>query len=439
MKNSRQTAFDILIKIYRDSSYSNLTLDAVLRSGVCESRDYPFICALVYGVLERGITIDYVLGQYLTQPLKKLKPEVLVTLRMGVYQLLFMDKVPDNAAVDESVKLVRANKSAFAAGLVNGVLHNVAKNGLVLPDKDNNKLKYLSVKYSCPEWLAGKWIKYYGEENAVGIMKSTLGRPPMTARVNTLKTTAAELAEKLKEEGVVCTPCAEKNAVELSQTGSIESLSAYKEGLFHIQDLASQYCAQALGANEGETVFDLCAAPGGKTFTIAQRMNNKGRILAFDMFEHRVKLIADGAKRLGIDIVDARTGDAAVFNEKLGLADRVLCDVPCSGLGIIRRKPEIRYKKPEDIDNLPDIQYGILGNAAKYVKIGGRLVYSTCSLNRLENEKVCKRFLEENGGFKPVKVLENVKRYNGDDYFITLMPHINGTDGFFICAFERVE
>ncbi|MCR4925131.1 MAG: 16S rRNA (cytosine(967)-C(5))-methyltransferase RsmB [Clostridiales bacterium] len=439
MKNARQIAFDILIKIKKDNSYSNLTVDSILSSSELNSRDYSFVCAIVYGVLERSITLDYTISKYLSSPLKKLKPEVLIILRMGVYQLLFMDKVPDSAAINESVKLAKSNKSAYASALVNAVLHKVQKNGLALPDKDNNKTEYLSIKYSYPQWLIGKWIKYYGEENAVGIMEKSIGRPPMTARVNTLKTTKSDLIKELEKEGVLCENTPIENAINLYNTGDIEKLSAFKDGLFHIQDMASQYCAMALGAKRGEVVLDLCAAPGGKSFTIAQMMENEGSLLSFDIFEHRVGLIEQGAERLGINIIKASVSDAERFNSDIGMADRVLCDVPCSGLGIIRRKPEIRLKSPEDIDKLPNIQYVILVNASKYVKKGGRLIYSTCTLNKQENEKVCKRFLEENKNFKAVKVLPEVKRFNNDDKFITLLPHINNTDGFFICALERTE
>ena len=210
-------------------------------------------------------------------------------------------------------------------------------------------------------------------------------------------------------------------------------LSAYKNGLFHVQDTASQICVKALGAKENETVFDLCSAPGGKSFTTAQHMNNKGKILSFDLYEHRVKLINDGAKRLGIDIIEAKTGDAAVFDEMLGCADRVLCDVPCSGFGIIRRKPEIKYKDERSFDELPDIQYKIFANASRYVKSGGRIIYSTCTLNKKENEDVCERFLREHKEFRAVSVLEEF----GESSFVTLMPHKNNSDGFFIASFEK--
>lgn len=439
MKNARETAFEILMKIHRNNSYSNLALDSALSSARLDNRDYSFVCALVYGVLERSVTIDYLLSKCLNRPLGKLRTQVHIILRMGVYQLLFMDKIPDSAAINESVKLTRKYDAAYASGLVNAVLRSVQKNGLVFPDKDKNIIEYYSVKYSYPHWIVRKWTDDYGEENAVGIMEKTIGRPPMTARVNTLKISREELTQRLASQGVVCEETELPNALNLSKTGDIEKLKSYKQGLFHIQDSASQYCVEALDAHEGEVVFDLCAAPGGKSFSIAQCMNNKGEIYAFDILSNRVGLIEGGAQRLGIDIIKAGLGDAGVYNESLGLADRVLCDVPCSGLGIIRRKPEIRFKSPEELDKLPDIQYGILVNSSKYVKVGGRLVYSTCALNKKENEQVCTRFLRENDGFKTLRVLESVRRFDGEDRFITLMPHINNTDGFFICAFERTE
>ena len=224
--------------------------------------------------------------------------------------------------------------------------------------------------------------------------------------------------------------------MQISDTGDIEKLSSYKNGLFHVQDLASQLCAKALEAKENMTVFDVCSAPGGKAFTVAEHMNNKGIIKAFDIHEHRVKLINNGAERLGISIIEGKTGDAEQYDSSNGFADRVLCDVPCSGLGIVRRKPEIRYKEKILIDKLPLLQYRILENASNYVKTSGRLIYSTCTLNPAENEEVCKKFLQNHKEFKQVQPLNDI---NSEDGYITLMPHIHGTDGFFIAAFERLD
>ncbi len=423
--DDRFLAYKILLKIERDKAYSNITVDSVLKNNDVVSA--PFVCQLVYGVIERKITLDYILSQYLTQPLKKLNPQVLTILRMGVYQIKFLDKVPDSAAVNESVKLVKKVKCAFASGLVNSVLRKVSASEVSYPETDNKAFD-LSIKYSCPIELVKHYADDYGFEDTEKFLKDSLGNAPIFLRVNTLKTTTDKLIDILASENVSATKCDDlENAVILTNGGAVFKTKAYKDGLFHVQDKASQICISKLDPKPDEVVFDMCASPGGKTFTIAEIMNNKGKVYSFDLYEHRVKLIADGAKRLGINIVDAKTGDSAEFNAKLPRADRILCDVPCSGLGVIRRKPEIRYKDLGFVDNLCELQYNILNCSAKYLKNNGVIIYSTCSLNKKENEDICNKFLAEHDDF--VKV---------DDY-ITLWPHKNGTDGFFIAKLKKVN
>ena len=436
MKSARQTAFEILNKINRDGSYSNLTLDSMLNDSELSDMDASLVSALVYGVLERSITLDYCLSRHLKQPLKKLKPQVLTALRMGTYQLLFMDKIPVSAAVNESVTLVKNNSCAFAAGLTNAVLRAVSREGLVLPEAADREL-YLSVKYSFPLWLVRLWRESYGCDNAEGIMASCVGRPPLTVRVNTLRTTAPQLKQRLLEEGVEVMPAPCENALNLGKCGSVERLTSFQKGLFHVQDAASQLCAAALAPKPGDTVLDLCSAPGGKAFTAAQMMNDVGKIICCDIHSHRLALIKEGAIRLGLQSIDVALNDASVFNDKLPMAERVLCDVPCSGLGIVRRKPEIRFKDPAEVDNLPQMQYNILNCSANYVKWGGRLVYSTCALNPAENEAVARRFLQEHGDFSAIEPTVGGGNSFLRDHTLTLLPHINQTDGFFIAVFER--
>lgn len=436
MKSARQTAFEILNKINRDNSYSNLTLDSVLTGSDLSEPDASFTSALVYGVLERRITLDYVLSRHLKQPIKKLKPQVLTALRMGAVQLLFMDKIPTSAAVNESVTLVRNNGCAFAAGLTNAVLRAIGREGLILPDDKDFDL-YCSVRYSFPLWLVRLWRDSYGDENAKGIMAACAGRPPLTVRVNTLRTTVEQLKETLREKGVEAEDAACQNALNLGKCGSVERLKSFHQGLFHVQDAASQLCAAALDPQPGDTVLDLCSAPGGKAFTAAQLMNDSGRIICCDIHSHRLALIKEGAMRLGLRSIDVALNDAAVPNDRLPTADRVLCDVPCSGLGIVRRKPEIRFKDQAEVDNLPQLQYNILNCSANYVKKGGRLVYSTCALNPAENEAVTRRFLREHPAFSAVEPSVGGKNSFVRDHTLTLMPHKDQTDGFFIAVFER--
>lgn len=437
MKTPRQSAFEILLKIHRDGAYSNLALDSELESRALDDSDKSFICALVYGTTERLLTIDYQLQRYLTQPIKKLKPEVLIALRLGAFQILFMDKIPTSAAVNESVKLTKNNSAAFASGLVNAVLRKIAANSLVLPSEDKG-LYYYSIKYSCPEWILQKWADSYGEENAVEIAKESLGSPQTVLRVNTLKITSDELIKKLEEEGV----CAKKsgiveNALITCKIGSLKALKAYREGLFHVQDIASQLCCKALDAKKGETILDICSAPGGKAFTTAQYLENNGKIVACDIYKNRLSLVESAAERLGIDIIQTLENDASIYNKDMDLFDKILCDVPCSGLGVIRRKPEIRFKKSGEVDKLPKIQYSIVTISAKYLKPGGLMIYSTCSLNPEENENIYNRFLKEHPDFEPVEVLPEIKRYSKTAPALTLMPHLHGSDGFFISAFRR--
>ena len=420
--NERRTAFDILLKIEKDKAYSNLVLDSVLTDGDADS---SFVRYLVYGVIERKITLDYYLSLYLKQPISKLKPQVLVILRMGVFQLKFMDSVPAFSAVNESVKLSKQTGCAFASGLVNSVLRKLSEDDTPLPSDDS--LKSMSIRYSCPEGLMNQYIDDYGIDDAKGIAENAINVPPVYLRVNTLKTDPDSFVKLLDKAGVKTEKCMlADNALKILK-GNVFDTPYIREGLCYVQDLSSQICAAKLGAVKGETVFDMCSAPGSKAYTIAQYMENEGRILAFDLHQHRVELIKKGADKLGIDIIDAKVSDSSVFDASLPKADRVLCDVPCSGLGVIRRKPEIKYKELSQIDNLPDLQYNILLCSAEYLKVGGTLIYSTCSLNKKENESVCDRFLEENPGF--------VKK---EDY-LTLLPHKNDTDGFFIACFTRNE
>ncbi len=433
MKSARQTAFEILNKIQRDNSYSNLALDHALDKADTDNKDKKFVSALVYGVTERRITLDYNLSLYLSQPIKKLKPEVLTALRLGAYQILFMDKIPVSAAVNESVKLSKKNGAAFASGLVNAVLRKIISNGLKTDGS-------MSVNYSAPEWLCDMWCKSYGRENAEKLLEASFGAVDTVLRVNTEKIDADNLINLLAKEGFDCeTGGNVENSAVVKSGGAVHKTEAYKNGLFHVQDAASQLCCKALGVQENETVIDICAAPGGKSFTLAENMKNTGRIISCDIYEHRLKLISEGAERLGLTNIETVRNDGNVFNPDFPLADKILCDVPCSGLGVIRKKPEIRFKKSEEVDKLQDLQYSIMCISSRYLKIGGVMVYSTCSLNPNENEKIVEKFLTEHDNFEGVRVLSDISRYGVDTDYLTLMPHIHGCDGFFISAVRRIK
>lgn len=442
MSNPRNTALNVLMKIEQDNAYSNIALNNAIRENKLSGVDSSFVSALVYGVLERKITLDYIIKQYSKIPLRKIEIKTKMILRLGILQLLFMDKIPESAAVNESVNLAKKHKLQKSSGFINGILRSITRSEekYRLPDK-SDKVLYYSVKYSAPQELVKLWINSYGELNTEQLLKSLGGRPKICARVNTLKSDKnlliAELAkENVKAEGI---PFLE-NAVSLTETGSIERLSAYKSGKLHIQDASSQLCVDFLSPKPKEVLLDICSAPGGKSFTAAQYMCDRGKIFACDLYDHKLKLISDGAKRLGIHSIVTLKRDGASSDVPLPLADKILCDVPCSGLGILSRKPEIRYKDNLITADLPELQYKILCQSAQYLANGGRLVYSTCTLNPAENNKNARRFLEEHPDFYGVKLSlppQINRAIDENDYEITLMPHTSGTDGFYIAVFGK--
>ncbi|MCL2532479.1 MAG: 16S rRNA (cytosine(967)-C(5))-methyltransferase RsmB [Oscillospiraceae bacterium] len=411
MKNtSRYIAATLLQQCEKNRSYANLALDAALKKAQLSSADASLCTALVYGVIERRRTLDYQLQDLLTKPLDALPAQTRAALRLGLYQLFFM-RVPAHAAINESVALVKAQGAPHTAGLVNAVLRRAQGRGLMLPEDD------LNVRYSVPEWLVELWRESYPDDYMQLLEHSFGGGNDIVLRVNTLKTTAEELAAQVDGEVIDGLPAVRVKSCDITK------LPSFDEGLFHVQDVAAQLACAAVDPQPGDTVFDLCAAPGGKSFTLAQMMNDCGRVVATDLHANRVRLIEQGAARLGLSCIEARAHDAKQAHE-LGVADRVLCDVPCSGLGTLRKKPDIREKTAQELDKLPDIQYTILCAGAHCVAQHGVLVYATCTLNPAENEQVCARFAREHSDF----TLDHMRTY---------MPHIDETDGFFVAKFIR--
>ncbi len=442
MSNPRFTAFNVLYKIENDNAYSNIALNNALKSDRLNPLDSSFASALVYGVLERQITLDYILRQYSKIPLRKIELKTKIILRLGILQLLFMDKVPESAAVNESVNLAKKLKLQKSSGFVNGVLRSITRAEVkyTLPDK-SDKIRYYAIKYSCPQELVALWFNSYGELNTEELLKNLNGRPKICARVNTLKTDKESLKNELSSQNVTTSdiPFLE-NALYLEHTGSIERLKSYLSGKFHIQDASSQLCIAALAPKPRQTMIDVCAAPGGKSFTAAEYMNDRGKIFSCDLYEHKLKLIESGARRLGIKSTVTLRRDASQSDIKLPIADRILCDVPCSGLGILSRKPEIRYKDNIIDNSLPDLQYKILCQSSQYLANGGRLAYSTCTLNPEENNKITERFLEEHPDFYGIDLnlpKEISRAYDEKPCEITLMPHTSGTDGFYFALFGK--
>ena len=443
MADVRKIAFNTIYRVLYKDAYSALAINSAIKENNLSGIDASFLSHLVYGVLERKILIDYILAQYSKIKPKKIENKTLIVLELGIFQIMFMDKVPDNAAVDESVKLSKKVGAYKSSGFINAVLRNIVRNDKKydLPDK-KNEVVYLSVAYSCPEFLVSKWIKQYRKKNTIGILEGLANRPPLTIRVNTLLTTKEELKKELNDSGVIATDVPYlDNALNIEQTGSIEALKAYSEGKFYVQDSASQICCEIVDAKPDMTVCDVCSAPGGKSIGCAINMNNQGNVYSYDLFEHKIKLIKDTSQRLGIDIIKAQVRDAQSTDVQIPSCDRLLCDVPCSGFGIIRRKPEIRYKKATIIDNLPQLQYSILCANADMLPIGGVLVYSTCTLCDEENICIVDKFLKEHNDFEPVAIdlPNNFERFIDEpQHVLTLLPYKNMTDGFFIAKFRKV-
>lgn len=443
MAGARAAALKGLMHVDGEEGYSNLVLNSVLDAEPLSPQDKALATALFYGVLERRITLDFIIGIFSSRPVRKLSPTVREILRLGVYQIRWMKKIPPSAAVNESVKLAKKNGEYRSAGFINAVLRNLLRSPekIRFPQKEKEPLKYRSLVYSCPEALISFWQKKYGAACADRILEGMSTKPDVFVRVNNTRISEQQLIEKLHAEGIEAEPVSWLGgALRVRNPGELRRDSCFEAGLFHVQDLSSQLCCKILASQPGERIYDVCAAPGGKTFTIAEQMENKGEVFSFDLYPGRVGLISNGASRLGLSAVHGAVRDAAESDEKLQPADRVLCDVPCSGLGVIRRKPEIRYKFPITIDSLPNLQYRILCKSSCLVKSGGILIYSTCTLNPDENSGVAERFLENNPSFKPLTLLlpPGVKReINEPKNQITLIPQEKGPDGFFISAFLK--
>lgn len=438
MKSSRQLVLQLLIKMSTNSAFSNILLDEALISSQLSPQDKKFASALFYGVIERQLTLDEIIKKYSNRPVAKLSVETQQILRMGIYQLLYMDSVPESAAVNESVNLAKGNKNPSIAGFVNGLLRSFIRDGLQLP-QGKNKIEKLSFEFSCPQALIKKWIDEYGEKYAVIMLETSLGRAPIMIRANTQKASMSEIINELANDEIVAVEIPEiPDCLEIKTGAGVENSSAYKKGYFHVQDISSQLCCMALGVKSGETVLDLCSAPGGKAFTIAEIMKNEGNLFAFDLHENRVQLIWKGAKRLGLSCIKAGINNAKVFKDDMPMADKILCDVPCSGLGVIRRKPEIKYKNPDDFKSLPDIQLDILETSSRYLKVGGELVYSTCTISKAENDDVIERFLKNHTEFEKVPILSEFNKPFGD-YKATIFPDYCNSDGFFIAKIRRAR
>lgn len=430
----RKAAVNALARWERDGKYINLELDSALERSGLHGADRALAAAVIYGVAERKLTLDREIVRLTGRKLSALDAETVAALRAGLYQLVYMDKIPPFAAVNETVSAAPTR----SRGLVNASLRRFMREGarITLPEREGNEVEYLSVLHSVPEWIIDSWIRDYGDD-AEAIAASANSVPPVTLRVNTLKTDTDSLLARLVADGVDAKPVETvPDMIEIAPGKKVTELCGYEEGEWFVQDPASRLASLALDAKPGMTVVDVCSAPGGKSFSAALDMNGEGEIYSRDLHENKVRLIRKGAERLGITSITATAADSSRTDPALvGKADRVLCDVPCSGLGVIAKKPDIRYKTEADVIRLPEVQYAILSASCPLVKSGGVLVYSTCTLRDAENGAVRERFLSEHKEFEPW--LPSEFPIHAKDGQITLMPHKHATDGFYIAGFKR--
>ncbi len=443
--NPREGALLILYEINEKDAFSNIAINQELRNKPYKQLDKGLITELVYGVLENQIYIDYIIDQFSTHSIEKMNPYTLNLLRLGIYQLLFLDKIPDFAAVNETVNISK-KYCKKTTGFINGVLRNIQRNGenIGFPNPEKDIIKYLSIKYSHPQWLVETFLNNFGRGFTEELLEANNAVPNLYVRINTLKIGIDDCIKLLIDEGytVKQSPFI-KEAVIVDGIHNIEQSDLYKKGYIQIQDFGSMLVAKILDPKEGDFIIDVCSAPGGKATHIAQLMNNKGTIIARDIHDHKLKLVGKNAERLGVTIIKTENFNGNDLDKNLlSRADKVLVDAPCSGLGIIRRKPEIKYRKqPADIESIMTIQYDILKNASKYLKPGGELVYSTCTINPKENEDIVQEFLDRNSDYTLVDIGDKYKGFIPGEHaknMIQLYPNIHNTDGFFISKIMRI-
>ncbi len=423
----------VLDRIEAAKRYSNIALDSAIEQSGVAGADRGLLTTLVYGVIERKITLDYQIDKMASLPPSKIEGSVRNALRLGLYQLIYLDRIPDHAAINESVELVGKRSKGFVNALLRSFVRSEKK--VKLPDESNIP-KYLSVKYSVSEEICERFCRDIDRERTEAVFSAMNEAPFMTLRVNTLKTSRDELISLLCENGFA----AEKTAfsevgIKLSGNTPYSLIPGEADGLWFVQDEASQLCAAALGAEKGERIIDCCASPGGKSFSLAMEMENEGEINSFDLHENKISLIRRGAERLGIKIIKAAARDGRKYDESLSAAaDKILCDVPCSGLGVIAKKPEIRYKELSDIDRLPEIQLSIAENNLSYLKKGGIMVYSTCTILPSENEENIKILMKKHPNLSLMPFEVGGIKSNG---MLTLYPDKHGSDGFFIAKLKK--
>lgn len=433
--NSRFVAYEVLTEIYFSTAYSNLALNQKLSSKI-PIREQNFIRQLVYGVLEKDIYLNYVIQRLSNTPIKKISSEILVLLKLGLYQIKFLDRVPVSAAVDETVQLAKKIKGQRLSGFVNALLRNFIRKMSELDDLsklDTNQ--QLSIKYSCPSWIIEYWSKYFSEEDVLAMLKSrNILSSEISIRGNIIKNNIEDLIDLLEKDGMsIRRSSLLSHYLFVSYKGLLTNHSGFKNGFFSIQDLSSGLAVEAMEVKKNQIILDLCSAPGGKTCAISEKMNNTGNVVACDIYPHRLQLIEANAKRLNLENIRVTNNNALERNKEfVAIFDAVLLDAPCTGFGTFRSKPEIFYHQSmDDVTTLAGVQKKMLNHAADYVKVGGILVYSTCTISFLENQENVRLFLEDHPNFEPEPFL----CYS--DGFVQILPNEHFQQGFFIAKFRK--
>ena len=448
---AREIALKILYKIDVDNAYSNIVLDEMIKqnNNNLNQKDIGLISEIVYGVTTWRLTLDTIIKKYSKIRLKKISPWILNILRMSIYQIVFLDKIPKSAAVNEGVNLSKRYGHKSSSGFVNAILRKVTKQDYEELFNIENVEERISKIYSIPEWIIEELKQEGMEINKIEeICKNSNIRPKVSIRVNTLKTTKEKLKNRLLEKQINVEDGILKDFLILDKVKNIENMKEFKEGLFTVQDEAAGLTALILNPKKEEKILDACSSPGGKTTYIAQIVDNNAEIEAWDLHESRIKLVEQNANRLGIDIIKTKVNDATKYNEEyFEKFDKIILDVPCLGLGVLKRKPDIKWQRnQEDIDTISKIQYEILNTCSKYLKQGGELVYSTCSILNSENKDIIFKFLENNSNFKikEIEILQDknktnnyFKKYIVDNKFIQVYQN-EKTDGFFICKLKKM-
>lgn len=440
--NAREISYKILLDVEKNKNYSNMSINKYFKDVDLSNQDRGLATEIIYGVIENKYYIDYMIDKLSKVKTNKMEIYVKILLRMGIYQIMFLNSISDYAAVNETVNLAK-KKNHKVSGFINGVLRNVIRQKETIGEiKIKDDVDYLAIKYSYDKWIIRNWIIHFGEEFTKDLLEANTQRPSIYLRTNTLKITRDELIEKLGKQNIKASKVNVINeAIRVEHLKNIQNNNLYKEGLFTVQDISSMLVGKIMNPKENSLVLDVCSAPGGKITHMATLMNNTGQLISRDIYDHKLKLIEQSCKRLGIINVKIQEYDGlSLDKDSIGKFDYVLADVPCSGLGIVRRKPEIKYKQKEEFRDLPLIQMKILENASKYVKKGGTLIYSTCTVQDSENIDIINEFLQKNKNFELNPITEvKVDLKNQEKGHMKIYPNVHNMDGFFISKLIRAR